>query len=155
MSDTNMAPSDVTPCPRCKARFQSVWERDAHRKACLADPIPSQAERIDKALDMVSALCKPRHTEGSREWIMSIPARPGRDPDLVIADGLAAGCEALDTLTQVEAQRDRAFALLREHQYEMDDGDYRCIGCRAYEGEDHTDCDIDALLANQEPPDGP
>lgn len=51
--------------------------------------------RIDKALNMVNSLCKPKGAEGSREWIMSIPAKPDSDPDLVIAEGLQAGKEAL------------------------------------------------------------
>jgi hypothetical protein len=52
-------------------------------------------EKIDRALAMVAALCKPRETEGAREWIMSIPAEPDRDPDLVIADALHAARAAL------------------------------------------------------------
>lgn len=44
--------------------------------------------QIEKAHAMVSALCKPRGTEGTREWIMSIPAQPDHDPDLVIGAGL-------------------------------------------------------------------
>lgn len=44
---------------------------------------------LEKAMDMVSALCKPRGSKGSREWIMSIPAQPEHDPDLVIADALS------------------------------------------------------------------
>src|SRR5690606_29799258 len=45
-------------------------------------------QRNEKAHEMVTALCKPRGTEGSREWIMSIPARPDDDPDLVIGQAL-------------------------------------------------------------------
>lgn len=44
--------------------------------------------RIEKAHAMVSALCKSRGTEGTREWVMSIPAQPDYDPDLVIGAGL-------------------------------------------------------------------
>jgi hypothetical protein len=44
--------------------------------------------RARAASDMVHALCQPRGTEGSREWVMSIPARPSHDPDLVIAASL-------------------------------------------------------------------
>jgi phosphoserine phosphatase len=46
---------------------------------------------------MVSALCKPRNTEGSREWIMSIPANPS-DPDLVIATALGYATDACTAL---------------------------------------------------------
>lgn len=41
--------------------------------------------KIDRAYDVVSALC-----EGEREWLMSIPARPDHDPDLIIGDALLA-----------------------------------------------------------------
>ena len=44
--------------------------------------------RIDKAHEMVSALCRPRGSEGSREWVMSIPVREDHDPDVVISDAL-------------------------------------------------------------------
>ena len=44
--------------------------------------------RYDAAHQMISDLCKPRRSEGAREWIMSIPARPDYDPDLVISDSL-------------------------------------------------------------------
>lgn len=39
--------------------------------------------KIDRAYDVVSALC-----EGKREWLISIPARPDHDPDLIIGDAL-------------------------------------------------------------------
>ena len=48
------------------------------------------SEEVKAAHDMVSALCLPRGSKGSREWIMSIPARPDYDPDLVITSGLMA-----------------------------------------------------------------
>lgn len=51
--------------------------------------------KIKAGLDMVTALCAPKYSEGSRAWIMSIPARPDYDPDLVIAAGLQAGRDAL------------------------------------------------------------
>lgn len=51
--------------------------------------------KIDRALDMVAALCKPRGAPDKREWIMSIPARPDYDPDIVIADALIAARDAL------------------------------------------------------------
>ena len=56
-----------------------------------ADPAGGDAAvelKIAKAEGMVSALCQPKGTVGKREWIMSIPARPDHDPDLVIADAL-------------------------------------------------------------------
>lgn len=44
--------------------------------------------RADKADNLVSALCRPKGILGSRSWIMSIPARPDYDPDLVISAAL-------------------------------------------------------------------
>ena len=52
-------------------------------------------ERIERAFKMVHALCQPRGSVDGREWIMSIPALPDHDPDLIIADGLMAGYNAL------------------------------------------------------------
>lgn len=60
--------------------------------------IPDLAERIERARNMVSMLCK-----RERDWIMSIPARPNEDPDLVIADGLRAGMDALEELSRLKA----------------------------------------------------
>jgi hypothetical protein len=45
---------------------------------------------LERAMAMVSALCKPRGTEGARDWIMHIPARPDHDPDIVIGSALRA-----------------------------------------------------------------
>lgn len=45
--------------------------------------------RYDAARKMVSALCQPRGSAEARSWIMSIPARPDQDPDLVISASLA------------------------------------------------------------------
>lgn len=58
-------------------------------------------EKVKAAHVMVSALCKPRGSHGSREWIMSIPARPEHDPDLVITFGLMA---AEKHIKELEAQ---------------------------------------------------
>ena len=64
-------------------------------------------EKVDAAYDMVHALCQPRGSEGSREWIMSIPARPDYDPDLVITSGLRSAAKEIHALT---AERDRLAA---------------------------------------------
>ena len=45
-------------------------------------------EAIEKALVMVHALCQPKGSREHRDWIMSIPARPNHDPDLVISKAL-------------------------------------------------------------------
>jgi hypothetical protein len=58
---------------------------------------------IRRAHDMVSALC-----DGSRDWIMSIPARPDHDPDLVIGEALRvadAMQEALECAEDAETIR--------------------------------------------------
>lgn len=65
---------------------------------------------IERAADMVSALCAPKGSEGSREWVMSIPARPDHDPDLIIAAGLQAGREAVNTLSS----REKAYMQMEE-----------------------------------------
>lgn len=52
-------------------------------------------ERVEKAWTVVDDLC-----QGRREWVMSIPARPGHDPDLVISDALK---DIPRLLAQVEA----------------------------------------------------
>lgn len=46
--------------------------------------IEAVQSRHDAARKMVNALCKPRGTEGAKEWVMRIPAEPEYDPDLVI-----------------------------------------------------------------------
>jgi hypothetical protein len=78
-------------------------------------------DRIERALQMVHALCRPRGSKDGREWIMSIPARPDYDPDLVISDGLMAGRSAASELAQaqadVEALRVELLLILRQVDY--------------------------------------
>ncbi|HEY9476249.1 MAG TPA: hypothetical protein VIS06_20655 [Mycobacteriales bacterium] len=85
--------------------------------------------RYETACTEVSDLCR-----GIRQWSMSIPARPGRDSDLVITD-------ALEDIPRLLA---RAQAVRDLHQ---DDGDgwckactfsYPCATIRALDG-DHDD----------------
>ena len=68
-----------------------------HELASVANDaaVDEERERERDALDvieeahcMVVSLCKPRGSPGSREWIMTIPARPDYDPDLVIGRAL-------------------------------------------------------------------
>lgn len=81
-------------------------------------------ERQTKAQDMVSALCQPRGTEGARSWVMSIPARPDHDPDLVIGTGqrdalrLLAAVEALSAAAQDAAPYLRRLPRDGTHTYE-------------------------------------
>lgn len=58
-------------------------------------------EKVAAAHDMVSALCLPRGSKGSCEWIMRIPADPENDPDLVITSGLVA---AEKRIAELEAE---------------------------------------------------
>ena len=60
----------------------SPEEREAH-------------EKLTKAHELVVALCAPRGTRGAREWIMSIPARPDYDPDIVIGEAIRLGMDLL------------------------------------------------------------
>lgn len=55
-------------------------------------------QAINTAMEMVSALCQPKGTEGARNWTMSIPARRDYDPDLVIANGLRLAKEEIERL---------------------------------------------------------
>ncbi len=58
-------------------------------------------EKLAKAHQMVSDLC-----HGREEWLMQIPARPDKDPDLVIASGLYAGDQAFELLIEArEAEK--------------------------------------------------
>lgn len=43
-----------------------------------------ELKRYEAAMQMISDLCN-----GRRKWLMSIPAQPNSDPDLVIAASLA------------------------------------------------------------------
>ncbi len=55
----------------------------------MSDAIENIQQHLRDANDMVHNLCRPRGTVMAREWMMSIPARPDYDPDLVIG---AAPC---------------------------------------------------------------
>ena len=45
---------------------------------------------IETALDVINELC-----QGKRRWVMSIPARPDDDPDLIISRALLSARTAL------------------------------------------------------------
>lgn len=59
---------------------------------------PDVLKLIETAHDLVCALCKPRNSHGAREWMMSIPARPDYDPDLVIGGALMAAAGEIKQL---------------------------------------------------------
>jgi len=69
--------------------------------------------KIDNAIKLVSDLCKPRGSAGAREWIMSIPARPDYDPDIVISDALYSASTEITRLTKQLAESQRQNAELR------------------------------------------
>jgi 3-deoxy-D-arabino-heptulosonate 7-phosphate (DAHP) synthase len=75
--------------------------------------------QIQKAQEMVSALCKPRGTEGTREWIMSIPAQPDHDPDLVIGAGLRGKQKLVDEVRRLKLELADAAEML----------DAACVPC--------------------------
>lgn len=71
-------------------------------------------ERKENALDIVYRLSKARGSAGSIEWVMSIPAQPDRDPDIVIARSLRDiddMSDTIDALTSTLAVTRRALEL--------------------------------------------
>jgi len=69
-------------------------------------------DKVKAAHEMIHALCQPRGSAGSREWIMSIPARPDYDPDLVITSGLRAAAKEIDRLAAEVDARDEVIGRL-------------------------------------------
>lgn len=73
---------------------------------------PEGAERLDldaiearreAAHEMINDLCQRR-----RDWVMSIPARPNHDPDLVIGASLRDGIRLVAEVRRLTEQRDNA-----------------------------------------------
>ena len=56
-------------------------------------------ERLEAACNMVADLC-----DGKRDWIMSIPARPDYDPDLVIGKSQGDLRALLDYVAELEGE---------------------------------------------------
>ena len=83
-----------------------VKRMDAAHKSAILD-------RWERANAMVDALCQPHGTAGSREWLMSIPARPDHDPDLIISSALADVPALLDALAAAEGRAAALEAALR------------------------------------------
>lgn len=63
-----------------------------------------QVKKLVKAHYLVIDLCRPRGTEGSREWVMSIPARPDYDPDIVIGEALRIGMRLSERLSAARGE---------------------------------------------------
>ncbi len=61
-------------------------------------------EKIEKAHQIVSELCR-----GTLRWVMSVPADPNRDPDLIISSALLG---ARERITALEAQLAEALPFL-------------------------------------------
>ena len=107
-----------------------------HTAAERAQPFDVEAAEsaLNDADDMVEGLC-----QGEREWIMSIPARPHHDPDLVIGAGISAGERAVAevkrlqretaTLTERLARARDAWDAWAEHHE-------RCYACSTMRCED-------------------
>ena len=60
--------------------------------------------RRDKAQAMIKALCKPRNSEGAREWVMTIPVNKERDPDAVIGISLRDIPKLIERITELEKE---------------------------------------------------
>lgn len=56
---------------------------------------PVVLAKIVRALNVVGELCR-----GDREWLMSIPARPDHDPDILISDALNDARKEIGALTR-------------------------------------------------------
>jgi len=97
-----------------------VWSLESGGKTRFAREervMEDWKEKVDAAYDMVHALCQPRGSAGSREWIMSIPARPDYDPDLVITSGLRAAAKEIDRLAAENAEWKRRYREAHERKY--------------------------------------
>lgn len=62
------------------------WEPPVVTPHETRDPI---IERAELALSVIAAICN-----GKQRWVMSVPARPDEDPDLVLASAIRALTEA-------------------------------------------------------------
>ena len=81
-------------------------------------------QRNEAAHAMVHALCRPKGSQGSREWVMSIPAQPEYDPDLVIAASLR---DVGELLLHVERLEGIALKPVDVHIYEHPSWDMKLI----------------------------
>jgi hypothetical protein len=82
---------------------RDVDDKCAARESPTPPPAPrvvvtEAMAKITAALAVVGDLC-----EGKRQWIMSIPARPDHDPDLVIAGALRSAKRILTALADADA----------------------------------------------------
>lgn len=68
------------------------------------------------ARKMVHALCQPRGSEGSREWIMSIPVNFDRDPDVIIGASLADVPALIARIRHLEGEAE-------EHEAQIEGGE--------------------------------
>lgn len=60
--------------------------------------------RVAAANDMVTALCLPKYSNFARDWIMSIPALPDHDPDLVIGASLHDVSKLITAYERLQAE---------------------------------------------------
>ena len=84
------------------------------------------AVREKKAHEMVHNLCKPRNTEGARDWTMSIPVRIDHDPDVVIGVSLR---DIPNLIDELKAARELLWGS-------------RCVYCGEIVGKDRQNQDI-------------
>lgn len=86
VSDTNYAA--VTNAAAIMSRYETAT-RTPKKQPVKVDELIA---KIDKASQTVRELCN-----GTRKWIMSIPARIDYDPDIIISDALYSAKAALQT----------------------------------------------------------
>ena len=88
----------------------SLKEQADAYNAIHAKPEPSQgsvlSEQVAAAFRMIHSLCAPKYAPEHRDWVMSIPADPERDPDLVISSALRALQSEISTLRKQLADRE-------------------------------------------------
>ena len=76
--------------------------------ARLTDAELAEIEALEaRASKMVHDLCRSRADAQHREWLMSIPARPDYDPDLVIG---AALCRIPHLIAHIRALKESGHA---------------------------------------------
>jgi Protein of unknown function (DUF551) len=103
----------VQPSPLPPVQGGEGEERQPNVWVKTSSPVQGEdtpTKRYEKALAMVHSLCV-----AERDWIMSIPARPEHDPDLVIADSLKDIPELIEKLAAAE----RSLASARQQIVEL------------------------------------
>jgi hypothetical protein len=80
-------------------------ERTIHKVEMHMDDLGTISDRLEAAHDMVRALC-----HGDQRWVMSVPAQPKHDPDMVISAALRDSYKLMLALDGARAQLAAAHA---------------------------------------------